>query len=302
MTTSLPVLLTHFDLAHNPFGKLQGPEGLWTSTDLLVVRDLVRCAIDHREMVGILGDYGTGKTTAVHAAIQSLAPGEDLLVIPVLGDKEALRVAHVVEAMLHGMGLDALPARETRRRLELRRLLVEAHGQGRRVLVVIDEAHRISGSTHKALKELHEHRYAGRESLFAIVLVGHRQLTAALSLTARDVLGRLEAHNLHYLPPLLREKAADYLRTRAAAAGRPDLFDAAALDLLPRRASPLALNILGARLLDAACAAGQHQITVETLHAVLPELRQQRAPEPDAIARVLSTVAPNATHGVRDAS
>ncbi len=270
MTLDKPTLMEWFGLERDPFAKRQTAGDTWKSVALRAARSLVKYAVAHQEMVALLGVYGTGKTTAKDAALAALDDGT--LVAEVLVDKDGLTVAEIEEAMLDALDADRVPRTRGPRRRLLRELLIQNFNAGRRMLVVIDEAHRVRGSTMKALKELQEHsRYAHMEALFSVLLVGHRQLPGLLAWQARDVLARLEAHNIVYLARLDPRDAGEYIKHRLVAAGAAALIPAPeALAAIVRRATPVGLNKWMWQLLEAACVAGEKEITAARVAALAP--------------------------------
>lgn len=299
MIPSKAEMLPHFGLTHDPFVKRQIEADLWPSLEVRTAHDLLRYAIRHREIVLVVGDYGVGKTTAIWAALDKLRPpeGHSLVVAEVLGEKRAVTVRAIVEAMLTAFKVERLPAPEAARRRLLRKLLIQRRNS-ERLAVVIDEAHLIRGGTLKALKELHEQsRHGPLESLFAVILIGHRQASALFAMEAPDFYARLEAHNIVQISGLLPGSAADYLRHRAEAAGRSDLFAPEVLERLEGRHTPLQLNRLAWRLLEAAyLGGGETTITLKTSEALLPP--RQIAPE----ARDIDELLESETTGGMDAT
>ncbi len=272
MTPTKPEMLEFLGLARDPFAKLREAGDVWPSVTLRSARHLVDYALSHSEMVAMLGGFGVGKTTLLHAALESVeqGPGETIA-IHVAGSKDTLRISAVVEEMLRGLGNDRLPQSETARRRMLKAALVGAFGQDKRIVLVIDEAHRMKGITLKALKELHEQsRHAWREATFAILLAGHRQLTALAHFEARDFLARLESHNILHLSALSAGEAAMYICHRLDAAGAPQLLEMDTLELLARRGTPLEINRTMWRIFEAAYLKNVKPITPELVRAVLP--------------------------------
>jgi len=264
-----PVLLDYFGLAHDPFGRLQKAGDVWPGLELRTCKQLVDYAVAHNELVALQGDFGSGKTTIRNAVLAGL--GEEVKVIEVDADKETLSIGTIEETCLHALGHDAPPRNRAARRLLLKAGWHALHKRGDKALLVLDEAHRIAGSTMKVLKELHEQsRFAHHETLFAVLLVGHRQMTARMAWEARDLLGRLEAHNIHHLGRMIPPQTAEYIRHRLEAAGGGGLIEDSALELLAHRATPLEINAVMWRLLDAACANDERTITAERAGELLP--------------------------------
>ena len=95
-------VLKHFGLTHNPFGKIQGQHDLYPSLEQRNFRNLVRYAVAHNEMVALVGDWGTGKTTLLASVLATLE--EDVVEIAVQADKASLTIRGIEEACLHDGG------------------------------------------------------------------------------------------------------------------------------------------------------------------------------------------------------
>ena len=290
MNPSKPEMLTHFGLSHDPFAKRQIEADLWPSLEVRTAHDLLRYALSHREIVLVIGEYGVGKTTAIWAALDRMEAAADgkmdptgkIVVAEVLGEKRAVTIRAIVEAMLTAFAVERLPASEAARRRLLRKLLIQRRAT-ERLVVILDEAHLVRGGTLKALKELHEQsRHGPLEALFAVVLIGHSQATVLFAMEAPDFFARLEAHNIVQIAGLLPGSASDYLLHRSAAAGRAGLFAPEVLVRLAGRSTPLKLNALAWRLLEAAYLdGGETTVTLKTAEALLPMRHEETAAEPD---------------------
>ena len=269
---AMPELLAWFGLERSPFAKLGRPDEVWSSLGLHVVEGLLRYAVAHREIVAVLGDYGSGKTTALHVAAAGL--GDDVRLLQVHAAKEHLTIRGLVETCLVELGHQGLPRTDPARRRLLNSAWLAEYRTGRTPLLLLDEAHRLHPSTFSALKHLHEQsRHAHLEALFAVALASHTALSALLSWHAPDLHGRLETHHTAYMPGLVAPQARDYLRHRCRAAGRPDLIADDVLDRIGGMATPLHLNRLGTELLEAAWRAGEPSVTLAAVRHHLPARR-----------------------------
>ena len=147
--------------------------------DMKNVRHVIERAIKARgQIVAVVGPAGTGKTTAVEHALER----DDLKVIWVvpMSDtaKESLRIRHIVSAMLAELGLPInLP-----RYLRNRRLAMRLRELGKKVVVVIDDAHMLHPNTLRALKQLQEGvRVGPYKRLFTIVVIGLPELARKIA-------------------------------------------------------------------------------------------------------------------------
>jgi hypothetical protein len=137
--------------------------------------DLVRL-IHNNAMVSLVGDTTAGKTVMFLDVIRSL--GEFVKVVRVRSlDKERLRIAAIVNALLFDLSTESIRHDFEARSRQLRRVLGTTVVENkRRVVLVIENAHRLHGNTLLALKELREMDFAGRDQLFGIMLIGQSSL------------------------------------------------------------------------------------------------------------------------------
>ena len=267
-----PVVLAHFGLRRNPFGRLQSSDDYYRSPEFRLALQMVEYALDHDDVVAFVGDIGSGKTDAMEMVQEVLAAEPDRkvqFIRPEVPDKGYLRIQHVTEAMLHELQMDTLPASVQRRNWLLRKLLTQLRQLGQKTCLVLDEAHRLTGPFLKSLKEFHEQmRFGLRASLFSVVLIGHRHLLEHYAKVARDVWERLDVGNCALLGQMNPLEGSAYIAHRLASVGAPELFDEAARLAAARLAtSPLALNVVCWKVLEAAYLEGQPRITESSVLA-----------------------------------
>lgn len=153
----------NFGFSRDPF------KGVVCDTaDAIRIGRILKVAVQSGAIVSIVGARGYGKTEAVDTALKQL----DVQVVTVrAADKARLLISDVEYAMIFDLS-DEKPKRskEVRAR-QLRRVLGEASRKGK-ILVVIEEAHRMHGMTLRALKTLREMDWMGRRELFSVALIG----------------------------------------------------------------------------------------------------------------------------------
>ena len=290
MTPLKPEILHHLGLPRDPFGPLRSNADFYESPEYRRVATLLHYAALEDEVVAVVGRVGSGKTGAIRMAQAALAAEHRVDFVRLSSpDKARATVGHVVECLLAHLDAPSLPASQTKRAFALRTHLAQAHRAERRLCLLIDEAHRLPGSTLKGLKELHESTwYAGRAALFGIVYIGHDHLLQHYERVAPDVWQRLRAHGVARLGNLTAREVAAYVRRRCEAVNRPELFDEPAARALGGLAdTPLEVNELAWRLLDRAYRANRTTITELDVLAVcdLDELRTRLGLSYEDVAR-----------------
>ena len=213
--------LDHFRMKKEPFGIAPDPEFLWLGHQQARVFEDLRAGVFDRDGVVILtGDIGTGKTALVKrvGSQDGVAP----VYITVSGpEMNGLDVYHVLAAELH-----------MNRRFESReafiadfmRMLARKYGGYRKVVLIIDEAQRLTREALKDLAVLAGLQSSGKR-LLKVLLVGQLDFD---DLAAPEInggaLAKIAARCL--LEPLAEADTQAYIAHRLKAAGRDQpLFD-----------------------------------------------------------------------------
>lgn len=142
-------------------------------------------AIDDRALVAVCGEFGAGKTTLVDGALR-LAAGRGTRPLQVVRvqdpHRERQKVSHVMNAAIYDLSTEN-PRRdaEARARQFARVVGERVVRQGQRVVIVVENAHRLHPHTLMALKDAREIGFAAEPGpLYSIVLVGQGRLREML--------------------------------------------------------------------------------------------------------------------------
>jgi type II secretory pathway predicted ATPase ExeA/septal ring-binding cell division protein DamX len=153
--------------------------------------------------------------------------------------------------------------RPTRVIRSLQSHLLDLYGQGRRVVVLIDEAHAMPDDTLEEVRLL-SNLESNRHKLLQIVLFGQPELDEHLDTAGMRQLKERIIHSFE-LEPLVRGDIENYIDFRMRAAGYrgPKVFTPEAIKLITRASEGLTrrINILADKALLAAFAAGTHAVT-----------------------------------------
>jgi hypothetical protein len=138
------------------------------------------------------------------------------------------------------------------------RFVVETGASGRRVMLIVDEAHSLASELLVELARLPYGDGASEPASMSVLLIGQRGLVDTLR--ANGVEPDVSCH----LRPLTREQTADYIAHRLLAAGQPGrLFTPPALRKiwLVSEGVPLAVNMLCSEALRISRHTGQRQVS-----------------------------------------
>jgi len=231
------------------------------------ILDALIYALSHGEgLIKVVGEIGSGKTMLLRMLLTRLPAMVDSLYLanPTLSPDE------ILAALLTDLDSDPAPGSSRQAMLEqLNRLLLDKHRQGRRVVVLVEEA---QGMTLESLEFLRllTNLETARDKLLQIILFGQPELDELLANPRiRQFKDRITL-SLH-LEPLPAETVPAYLQTRLAAAGYcgPDLFNAKTIQAITRFSSGLGrrINILADKTLLAAYGDQTHNLSLAHVEA-----------------------------------
>jgi type II secretory pathway predicted ATPase ExeA len=267
---SIEVLQAHYGFGRMPFGRNLAPQMLHRSAGHgEAVARIVWC-IAERALGVITGEVGSGKTVATRAATVTLDASRHTIIYignPAIGAR-GLYAAIVTalggvprfhKASLIPQTADALAAEEEER--------------GKRVVVVVDEAHLLAADQLEELRLL-TNADMDSHSAFACLLVGQPTLRRRIKLGTFAALDQRIA--LRYaMPPMTQAETTAYIAHHLNLAGRSDtLFsdDAVALIHQISRGLPRAVNNLALQALVAAYAAKKAIVDESSARAAITEI------------------------------
>lgn len=222
--------------------------------------------------IQLTGEVGTGKTTVVRSLLAREPADVDIALIL----NPRVTVPEFLQTICEELGV-IVPAerRESVKSLvdALSARLLEAHAAGRRVAVLIDEAHLLEREVLEQVRLLTNLETATRK-LLQVILIGQPELRDLLARedmrqVAQRITGRL------HLDPLSATETAAYVRHRLRVAGATrEIFSDAALAELHRRSGglPRLINIIADRAMLGAFANDRHEITPAIVRAAAAEV------------------------------
>lgn len=255
--------LDHFNLSADPFRITPDTAFFFTGGqrgDFL--EGLVVASMHDEGIVSVVGEIGMGKTMLSRMLLERLRllPCDTVYLANPVFDRDEI---------LEAIARDLMPAPERGNRAQtlaiLESALLERYARGRRVVVVIDEAHSMPAATLEEIRLL-SNLETSHHKLLKIVLFGQPELDELLNSTRlRQVKDRI-SHRFE-LQPFNAQEACSYLTFRLQKAGwqGEDLFDAAAHKLLVQASEGRTrkLNMLADKSMLAAYAEGVTRIGLE---------------------------------------
>jgi general secretion pathway protein A len=269
-----------FGLTEKPFAITPDPRYLYLSERHAEALAHLLYGIDEAGgFVQLTGEVGTGKTTTVRGLLAELPEHADIALIlnPRLSPLEFL--ATVCDELHVDLPVEIRHSvKEIVDRLNA--YLLDAHGSGRRVIVIVDEAQQLSADVLEQVRLLTNLETATTK-LLQIILVGQPEL--------RDLLERNDLRQLaqritgrYHLDPLSEDESAAYIRHRLTVAGATgEIFTPAALRAAYRcsRGVPRVLNVIADRSLLGAYTQGARIVTAPLVRAAAREISGTARPK-----------------------
>jgi type II secretory pathway predicted ATPase ExeA/septal ring-binding cell division protein DamX len=261
--------LEHFGLSEPPFRITPHTDFFFEGAERGTTLEALTYAVLHDEgIVKVSGEVGSGKTMLCRMLMERL-PGEVdtiYLATPSLASEE------ILQAIADDLDL-RLSERRTAALRELQEHLIRLYGAGRRVVILVDEAHVMPEDTLEQVRLL-SNLESNRHKLLQIVLFGQPELDETLAKTSLRQLRDRITHSFR-MRPLATAEVAKYLSFRMRAAGYrgPELFPAGAAARIARASSGLTrrINILADKALLAAYTENTHAITERHVKAAVAD-------------------------------
>ena len=216
-----------FGLHEKPFAITPDPRYLFMSERHgEALAHLVYGVTESGGFMQLTGEVGTGKTTLVRTLLQNKLPtNADVAVVL----NPRLSVIEFLETICEELGILAPENRGSVKALvdSLNQQLLKAHAEGRRVILVVDEAQNLSRDVLEQVRLL-TNLETSKQKLLQIILIGQPEL--------RDLLAREDLRQLaqritgrYHLEPLSRDETAQYIEHRLRVAGAlGEIFDSSA--------------------------------------------------------------------------
>jgi general secretion pathway protein A len=273
---------TFFGLKEPSFSITPDPQYLFLSEQHReALAHLLYGAGESGGFVLLTGEVGTGKTTICRAFLEQLPEDVDLALIL----NPAMTVTELLRAICDEFRIFVPDNERTVKRLvdRLNEFLLAAHAQGRRAVLMIDEAQNLRPRLLEQIRLL-TNLETPKHKLLQIFLVGQPELRTLLQREGlRQLDQRITAR--YHLRPFTARDTAEYVRHRLAVAGvERMLFTRAALREVQRYTGgvPRLINILCDRALLGAFVSRSPVVTPKIVAHAAREVRAEGSRRKDS--------------------
>ncbi|MBL8382423.1 MAG: AAA family ATPase [Burkholderiales bacterium] len=262
--------LNHFGLSEAPYRITPHTDFFFAGANRGATLEALLYAITNDEgIVKVTGEVGSGKTMLCRVLMERLPAHVETIYLanPSLGRDE------IMLAILDDLQVNSAGERSSVILRALQDRLIALYGEGRRVVVLIDEAHAMPVETLEEIRLL-SNLESSRHKLLQIVLFGQQELDEVLGTQQMRQLKERIVHSFR-LEPLVRSDVGSYLMFRMRQAGYrgPDIFSDGAVRRIAEASEGLTrrINILADKALLAAFAESAHQILPKHVNAAIAD-------------------------------
>jgi general secretion pathway protein A len=269
--------LSFFGLNEKPFAITPDPRYLYLSErHAEALAHLLYGINESGGFIQLTGEVGTGKTTVVRTLLSRVPHHADVAVIL----NPRVTPVEFLLTICEELGINIADAdRDSVKQMvdALNRRLLAAHADGRRIIVIVDEAQNLSADVLEQVRLL-TNLETPTQKLLQIILIGQPELRELLDRTElRQLAQRITGR--YHLEPLSREETRGYVRHRLRVAGAAeDIFTPSALAEVHRLAQgiPRVINVTCDRALLGAYTQETRKVTAALVRRAAGEVYGRR--------------------------
>jgi len=264
--------LDHFQLSELPFRLSPDPAFLYLSQIHSRAKAYMESTIWFTDgFVVITGEIGSGKTTLIETFLKEL---EQEVVVAQLNQTQ-ISPLEFLQTLLAQFGFSPFKMRKAELLATLNQFLIEQYANGRKVLLIIDEAQNLSNKVLEEVRLLSGVETT-KEKVLRIILAGQPELNDKLD--SADLVQLKQRVRLRFhLTALSEPDATEYIRhrLRVAGAGEREIFEPDTFALLYRYTGgiPRLTNTLCDTALLAAFAQDRATVGVDDVSSAIAELQ-----------------------------
>jgi len=261
---------SYFNFSERPFSLLPDPQFLYMTRQHNMALAMLEYGLSSRAgFTVITGEIGAGKTTLMRALLEK-EDGE--ITYGLLNNLSCTNIEELLQWICFAFGLEFEDKSHVELYNDFVHFLIEEYAEGRRVVIIIDEAQQLDANLIEQLR-MFSNINSGKHLLLQFVLIGQPEL--------RDILQRPDLVQFaqrvsvdYHLDGLSEADTARYVAHRIeTVGGDPKIFDAAVLELIAKasRGIPRVINVLCDTALFYTYTKEEASVTMETLHDVLAD-------------------------------
>jgi type II secretory pathway predicted ATPase ExeA len=264
--------LEHFQLKELPFRLSPDPAFLYLSQIHSRAKAYMESTIWFTDgFVVITGEIGSGKTTLIETFLKEV--DQDVVVAQI--NQTQISPIEFLQTLLAQFGFSPFKMRKAELLATLNQFLIEQYANGRKVLLIVDEAQNLSNKVLEEVRLLSGVETT-REKVLRIILAGQPELNDKLDSTDLVQLKQRVRLRFH-LTALGEPDAAEYVRhrLRVAGAGDREIFEPDTYPLIYRYTGgiPRLTNTLCDTALLAAFAQDRQTVSIDDVRSAVAELQ-----------------------------
>jgi type II secretory pathway predicted ATPase ExeA len=261
-----------FKLTELPFRLSPDPSFLYLSKHHARAKAYMESTIWFTDgFVIITGEIGSGKTTLIETFLSELE--KDVIVAQV--NQTQVSAIEFLQSVLAQFGFQPFKMKKAELLATLNNFLIEQYANGRRVMLIVDEAQNLSNRVLEEIRMLSGIETT-KEKVLRIILAGQPELNDKLNSPELIQLAQRVRLRFH-LTPLSKSDTSAYIQHRLEVAGSQgrQIFTNDAVPLIFRYTggTPRLINTLCDTAMMAAFAQDRDHVTLEDIRSAIEELQ-----------------------------
>jgi len=272
MTILDNVYYKYYGMKEQPFQLAPDPNFIYLSKVHRRARAYMEYTLmNHDSFVVITGEIGSGKTTLIHDLLANM----DSNVIVAKIHQTQLDELEFYQSVLVQFGLKPYQASKVELLDMLNKFLLEKYGQGKQVVLIIDEAQNLSARVLEEVR-LMTGLETDKGKIFNLILVGQPELKDIIDSPGMEQLNQRIRFRFH-LDALTESETKEYINHRLSVAGLEEgnLFTRNTISLIYQYTGgiPRLVNILCDTAMLSAFVDSKARINVKMIEEVIMELQ-----------------------------